>query len=168
MARLEHAVVNACALEIPVEDFTLLPQELECTVQRSEVDIVLMGAQPGCAMHFRVNGSWAELERIDIHDDSQGLFFRDVVGLVFQLYSGDLDAELLWFPRGAMDEHVKIRAGETKHPLLFQSTDAREAPADEVVLTPVDFSLPLVEQWLNDAHLAWEEYQRLKSVVLDA
>jgi hypothetical protein len=102
-------------------------------------------------MHFRLEDGQACLDAVEVKDDPQGRFFRDVVGLVLQMYSGDLEAELTWSPKGVMEERVHVRAGETTHPLLFQ--------ADEPM--PV-VDLPVLEQWLADATRAWGEYQRLK------
>lgn len=160
---LETAVVTACSLEVPVEDFTYLPQELGCSLHRGARRLTLSSDQPGCAMYFTVDeqGVTAKLERIEVTADPEGRFFRDVVGLVLQVYSGDLEAELTWSPRGAMEEFVEIRAGETSHPLLYQPDAARclepaEAPP------PLDLALPLIEQWLSDAERHWAEYLRLR------
>ena len=147
-------------MEIPLEDFCHLPEELGCSLHRTADTLTLASDQPGCAMHFRLEGLQARLAAVEVSNDPQGRFLRDVVGLVLQLYSGDLEAELTWSPRGAMAERVQVRAGETSHPLLFQSG---EQSADETPFPPVDLTLPLVEQWLADAHQAWGEYQRLKT-----
>ncbi len=147
-------------MEIPLEDFCHLPEELGCSLHRTADTLTLASDQPGCAMHFRLEGLQARLSAVEVSNDPQGRFLRDVVGLVLQLYSGDLEAELTWSPRGAMAERVQVRAGETSHPLLFQSKEQSE---DETPFPPVDLTLPLVEQWLADAHQAWGEYQRLKT-----
>ena len=147
-------------MEIPLEDFCHLPQELGCSLHRTADTLTLASDQPGCAMHFRLEGLHARLDAVEVTNDPEGRFLRDVVGLVLQLYSGDLEAELIWSPRGAMAERVQVRAGETSHPLLFQSD---EQSADETPLPPADLTLPLVEQWLAEAHRAWGEYQRLKT-----
>ena len=147
-------------MEIPLEDFCHLPEELGCSLHRTADTLTLASDQPGCAMHFRLEGLQARLAAVEVSNDPQGRFLRDVVGLVLQLYSGDLEAELTWSPRGAMAERVQVRAGETSHPLLFQCGDQS---ADETPFPPVDLTLPLVEQWLADAHQAWGEYQRLKT-----
>lgn len=151
--RLESAIVTACSLEVPLEDFAHLPQELGCSLHRSAGRLTLASDQPGCALHFRLEDGQAWLEAVEVKDDPQGRFFRDVVGLVLQMYSGDLEAELSWSPKGAMEERVHVRAGETTHPLLFQ--------ADEP-MPVVDLAIPRLEQWLADARRAWGEYQRLK------
>ena len=157
--RLESATVTACSLEIPLEDFAHLPQDLGCSLHRTADRLTLASEQPGCALHFRLEGGQARLEGVEVQDDPEGRFFRDVVGLVLQLYSGDLEAHLTWSPRGAMDERVEVRGGETSHPLLFQTT---QDPMEEEPMPVVDLSLPLVEQWLSDARRAWGEYHRLK------
>jgi hypothetical protein len=104
----------------------------------------------------------ALLEGVEVKNDPEGRFFRDVVGLVLQLYSGDLEAELTWSPSGAMEERVEIRAGETSHPLLFQPEDEGHQEPAEIQEPEVDLSLPLIEQWLADAQKAWDEYVRLR------
>ena len=118
-------------------------------------------------MHFQVvEGGLARLANVEVTSDPEGRFFRDVVGLVLQVYSGDLEAELTWSPRGAMDEWVEIRSGETTHPLLFQpELDEPKSTREPQPLEPpfnLDLSLPLIEQWLDDAEKAWAEYLRLK------
>lgn len=150
-------------MEVPLEDFEQLARDLGCSLHRSAQQLSLVSPQPGCAMHFRVEESQARLISIDVHEDPQGVFFRDVVGLVLQLYSGNLEAELTWSPDGALEEHVHIHAGETSHPLLFEARPAPE-DAEDSRLPVVDFSVPLIEQWLADADQAWEEYMRLKSI----
>lgn len=147
-------------MEIPLEDFCHLPQELGCSLHRTADTLTLSSDQPGCAMHFRLEGLHARLDAVEVTNDPEGRFLRDVVGLVLQLYSGDLEAELTWCPKGAMSDRVEVRGGETSHPLLFQT---EEQSADETPLPPVDLTLPMVEQWLADAHRAWGEYQRLKT-----
>lgn len=147
-----------------MEDFAHLPCELGCSLHRSAHRLTLASDQPGCAMHFKVlESGLARLEHIEVTKDPEGRFFRDVVGLVLQVYSGDLEAELTWSPRGAMDEWVEIRSGETSHPLLYQPESTwKEQPAAPEPAFDLDLSLPLIEQWLNDAEEAWEEYLRLK------
>jgi hypothetical protein len=151
--RLESATVTACFMEIPVEDFGHLPQELGCSLQRTEKTLTLVHSeQPGCVLHFKVEGLQAQLASVDIGHDPEGRFFRDVLGLILQLYSGDLEAKLTFSPQGAMDERVQVRAGESTHPLLFQG----EA-------LPREISFEHVEQWLAEAQQAWSEYRSLKS-----
>lgn len=155
-------MVKACSLEVPIEDFRHLPQELGCSLHRSAQMLTLASDQPGCAMHFRLDDRMARLEAVEVNNDPEGRFFRDVVGLVLQIYSGDLEAELTWSPSGAMEEWVEIREGETSHPLLFQPEDREPMEPAEVPPPEVDPALPLVEQWLSDAQRAWNEYQRLR------
>jgi len=152
---LTQVEVLNCALEVPLEDFEHLPRELGCSLHRRGELLTLGCETPGNEMHFEVDGESAFLTRIDIKQDVHGRFFRDVVGLMLQIYAGDLDAELVWSTKSPHDTHVEIRHGETSHPLLFQ--EPQEAP-----LPAVDVSLPLIEQWLADAEAAWGEYQRLK------
>lgn len=147
-------------MEIPLEDFGHLPEELGCSLHRTQNRLTLAGEQPGCAMHFRLEGPHAQLDSVEVSNDPQGHFFRDVLGLVLQIYSGDLEAELSWSPKGAMAEKVEIRAGETDHPLLFQ---LQGLSPDETPAPPADLTLPVVEKLLADAQQAWGEYQRLKS-----
>ena len=110
-------------MEVPLEDFGHLPQELGCSLHRTADTLTLSSEEPGCAMHFKLRGGQAQLDTVEVSNDPQGRFFRDVVGLVMQIYSGDLEAQLTWSPRGAMEEWVEVRAGETTHPLLFQRLD---------------------------------------------
>jgi hypothetical protein len=138
-------------MEVPLEDFGHLPQELGCSVKRTETTLSLVSEQPGCALHFRLEGGQAQLLAVDVGDDPQGHFFRDVLGLVLQIYSGDLEAKLTWSPRGAMEETVQVRAGETTHPLLSQ--------AECLQLR----SFQQVDQWLAEAQQAWAQYRSLKS-----
>jgi hypothetical protein len=157
--RLTAIEVSSCALEVPLEDFDHLPRELGCSLHRRAEVLTLAADQPGCEMHFEVDGDAAFLSRIDLKDDAHGTFFRDVVGLMLQLYSGDLDAEMTWAPKSLHDSHIEVRQGETSHPLLFEALEAQpEAGAPAAI----DTSLPLIEQWLADAREAWGEYQRLK------
>lgn len=155
-------MVKACSLEVPLEDFSHLPRELGCSLHRTAQRLTLASDQPGCAMHFRLEGRVARLDGVEVQNDPEGRFFRDVVGLVLQIYSGDLQAELTWSPRGAMDEWVEIHEGETSHPLLFQPEDPERQEPAEAEGPEFDLSLPLVEQWLADAERAWGEYQRLR------
>lgn len=156
--------MTACSLEVPVEDFAYLPQELGCSLHRGARSLTLASDQPGCAMVFSLDekGELARLEAVEVKGDPEGRFFRDVVGLVLQVYSGDLEAELTWSPSGAMDEWVEIRSGETSHPLLFQPEASRGPDPAELPPPSLDLSLPLIEQWLDDAERWWAEYLRLK------
>ncbi len=138
-------------MEVPLEDFGHLPQELGCSVERTETTLSLVSEQPGCALHFKLQGPQAQLLAVDVGHDPEGRFFRDVLGLVLQIYSGDLEAKLTWSPHGAMEEKVQVRAGETTHPLLSQS--------ECLALR----SFQHVEQWLTEAQQAWAEYLSLKS-----
>jgi hypothetical protein len=155
--RLTSIEVTNCALEVPIEDFDHLPRELGCSLHRRATELTLACDRPGCEMHFEVDGDSAFLSRIDIKDDAHGRFFRDVVGLMLQLYSGDLDAELTWAPKSPHDAHIEIREGETSHPFLFETVDEANKADPKI-----DVALPLIEQWLADAQEAWGEYQRLK------
>lgn len=149
-------------MEVPLEDFVHLPQELGCSLHRTADTLTLASDQPGCAMHFRVEEGQAQLEAVEVKNDPDGRFLRDVVGLVLQIYSGDLEAELTWSPPAALDERMLVRAGETTHPLLFQQGEALRLQLEQAPLPSLELSLPLVEQWLADAREAWGEYQRLK------
>lgn len=143
-----------------------MPQELGCSLHRSATFLTLASDQPGCALHFKViDGGLARLEKVEVTKDTEGRFFRDVVGLMLQVYSGDLEAELTWSPKGAMEDWVEIRSGETTHPLLYQPESSWEAEPQELPPEPpfnAELSLPLIEQWLDEAAAAWEEYLRLK------
>jgi hypothetical protein len=147
-------------MEVPVEDFGHLARELSCSLHRTADTLTLASEQPGCALHFKLEGPHARLDAVEVSNDPDGHFFRDVVGLVMQLYCGDLEAELTWSPRGAMENRVLVRAGETTHPLLYQG-EARSP--DELPVLVDENTLAKVEAWLVEAKLAWAEYHRLKS-----
>ncbi len=151
---LESATVIACSLEVPVDDFEHLPQELGCSLHRTATVLTMESELSGSTMRFRVEGEQARLERLEISNDPQGLFFRDVVCLLLQIYSGDLEAELSWSPPAATREVVEVRGGETSHPLV----DLPELGP----LPQLELVLPKEEQWLAEAARAWREYQRLK------
>ncbi len=127
-------------MEVPLEDFGHLPENLGCSLHRTAERLTLASEQPGCALHFRLEGEQAQLERVEVANDPDGRFFRDVVGLVMQIYSGDLDAELTWSPEGTMEERVQMRGGE----LQFEAEE------------------PQVEQWLAEARSAWKAYLLFK------
>ena len=131
-------------MEVPLEDFSHLPEDLGCSLHRTAERLTLASEQPGCAMHFRLEGQQARLEGVEVSNDPQGHFLRDVVGLVLQIYSGDLDAELTWSPTGTMEDRVRVRGGE----LL---SVAEEPPPQQL------------ERWLTEARGAWKEYLLLKS-----
>lgn len=154
--RLESALVTACSMEVPLEDFRHLPRELGCSLRRTADTLTLVSDQPGCALHFKLEGLQASLAAVEVGHDPEARFFRDVVGLIVQVYSGDLEAQLTWSPRGAMEERVRVRAGETTHPLLFQGESLQAHLPPE--------SLQQVEQWLAQARQAWSEYLSLKSL----
>ncbi len=155
---LSRIDVTNCALEVPIADFEHLPRELGCSLHRQGPHLALACEQPGCELHFEIEGDFAHLSRVDVKDDPHGRFLRDVVGLVMQIYSGDLDADLSWAEPSPHDLHLEFRNGETSHPLLFQST---QEPQENNGLA-IDVSLPLIAQLLDDAQAAWTEYLRLK------
>lgn len=144
-------------MEIPLEDFCHLPEQLGCSLHRTAQRLTLAAEQPGCALHFRLDGLQAVLESVEISNDVEGRFFRDVVGLMLQLYSGDLEAELSWSPRGVIPDWVEVRGGESTHPLLVHI----ETPSPDELSS--EMTSPQVERWLGEARSAWADYQRLKS-----
>ena len=146
---LESATVITCCLEVPLEDFGHLPEELGCSLHRSEGQLTLQAESPGCAMHFRLEGQQARLDRLEISNDHEGQFFQDVVCLMLQLYSGDLEAELNWSSSGTSPQRVEVRGGETSHPWAT------------LPLPQLDLPHSQVDRWLDDARRAWAEYQRL-------
>jgi hypothetical protein len=48
----------------------------------------------------------ATLKQVRISHDPHGHFCRDVLGLLAQVYGGDVDAELEWAPSGAAESHL--------------------------------------------------------------
>lgn len=139
-------------LELPLEDFDELPRQLGCSLHRRRGGLVLSGQRGGCALTFDIDAVRATLSHIAIADDVEGRFTRDVLVPLFIAYGGDLEALLEWSP-GRQDPPLIIKAGETQHPLLDQQP---ELP------TALDLRAPMLEQWLHDAKVAWNEYQRLK------
>lgn len=131
--RLASATITACSMEVPLEDFCHLPQQLGCSLERIGNTLTLISDQPGCAMHFEVEGLQAQLEAVEVGHDPEGRFLRDVVGLALQLYSGYLEAKLTWSPQGAMAERVLVRAGETTHPLPSLPMRVRQRPPRSLV-----------------------------------
>jgi hypothetical protein len=78
------------SLEIPLEDFDHLPQELGCSLHRSGDELTLCPDRPGCEVRFvRHDDGLASLSGVKIEGDRDGWFLREVVGLLFQVYSGD-------------------------------------------------------------------------------
>jgi hypothetical protein len=147
---LKHVAVTRAHLEIPIEDFEGLTRELGCSLHRGARDLTLAGAHDN-ALEFELAGEVATLKQVRISHDPHGHFCRDVLGLLAQVYGGDVDAELEWAPSGAAESHLSIVGGDTSHPLLFQPPETLEQ----------------VEQWLADAKRWWDEYQRLTQAALE-
>jgi hypothetical protein len=145
------------SLDIPLSDFGHLPEELGCSLQRSGNKLVLAPSQAGCSMSFTVVDEQASLTSLEISTELAEWFTRDVVGVLFVTYGGNLDASLRYSPEKDAPPLI-IEQGHTSHPLLDQ------AEPFEVDGGPMGRpgSLAMIEQWLSDAHAAWAEYQRLK------
>jgi hypothetical protein len=143
-------------LQIPVQDFDLLPVQLGCSLLRSRGRLELFAEAPGCSLTFEVDGERALLSHLHLHEDLAGRFMRDVPGALFLAYQGDLEATLEW-TAGLEQPPLSIVAGETNHPLLSGPPEPAEPPG----LMPV--STALIEQWLADAHHAWSAYQQQRA-----
>jgi hypothetical protein len=100
-------------------------------------------------VRLREHGNSAFLKSVKIEQDAGGWFLRDVLGLLFQVYSGDLVAQLTWSGGGQEETRLVFRDGETSHPFLVQ-------PLAE------EFAWDALQTALDDAAEAWAEYQRLK------
>ncbi|MFT3706725.1 MAG: hypothetical protein QM817_03570 [Archangium sp.] len=137
------------SLEIPLSDFDHLPQELGCSVHRRGLEITLAPDRPGCEATFAVHDNVAVLQTVKIESDPGGWFLRDVVGLLFQVYSGDLVAQVTWSGGGQEETRLVFRDGETTHPFLLE------------VVTE-EFAWDALQTALDEAEAAWAEYQRLK------
>jgi hypothetical protein len=146
VARIE---LEQWSLEVPLSDFDHLPQELGCSLHRRGSLITLAPDRPGCEVTFSVDGNSAFLKSVKIEQDAGGWFLRDVLGLLFQVYSGDLVAQLTWSGGGQEETRLVFRDGETSHPFLVQ-------PLAE------EFAWDALQTALDDAAEAWAEYQRLK------
>ena len=156
LSRLNRVDVVAFHLEIPFEDFEALPRELGCCLHRhGDSRLTLATEAAGCALDFEVEGPRARLVKIAIEQDPDAEFTRDVLGLLMQLYSGDLEVALRWDRAGAYASHLSIVGGETSHPLLVVQ-EPQEAPF------PEDFSMDLVDRCIDEGRAAWGEYVRHK------
>lgn len=158
-ARLTRVDVVHFSLEVPIEDFEVLPRELGCSLLRhGDERLTLATEQIGCSLHFVIAGDVACLTRVEIDQDPKATFFTDVLALLVQLYGGDLEAELKWDRPGVYDAHLSVKAGETNHPLLFQGEGEELLEASQ----PDDFSMSLVERAIEESRAAWGEYVRLR------
>lgn len=138
------------SLEIPLEDFDHLPQELGCSLHRRGDELTLCPDRPGCEVSFvRHDDGLASLSRVKIEGDRDGWFLREVVGLLFQVYSGDLSATLTWSGGGNEETRLEFHGGETTHPFLA-------AAVNEEIRTDA------LHEALEEAATHWAEYQRLK------
>jgi hypothetical protein len=154
--RLASLDVRSMFLEVPLQDFDLLPAQLGCSVLRGRGRLVLAPERPGCSLTFDLEGDRALLAQVALRDDEDGRFMREVVGALFVAYQGDLEATLGW-TEGVTQPPLSIRGGETSHPLLGGPLDA----ADPAVSGPI--SVALLEQWLADARQEWSAYQQSKA-----
>jgi hypothetical protein len=155
--RLASLGVESLFLEIPLQDFDLLPGQLGCSLLRGRGRLVLASDRPGCHLTFEVEGDRTLLAHLSLHDDPDGRFMREVVGALFVAYQGDLEATLAWTD-GVSQPPLSIRCGETAHPLLSGPLDPVEPG------TPSSISVALLEQWLADARQEWGLYQQSKAL----
>lgn len=156
--------VRRAKLTVPLEDFEHLPAELGCSLHRKRDALVLAGDQPGCWLEFVVEAGAAVLHELCVEDDEGGQFAIDVVGLLFQVYGGDLSADLRWQPELPHLGELEILEGDTASEVL---TDAAAAsleplPASEPQDPLDDAALERLERFLAEAEAAWAEYQALK------
>lgn len=147
VARIE---VEKSSLEIPLEDFDHLPQELGCSLHRRGDEITLSPDRPGCELTFSIGlENFASLRSVKIEGDRGGWFLREVVGLLFQVYSGDMIATLTWSSGGNEETRLEFHGGETSHPFLAAAVNE-------------EIRHDALHAALDEAAAHWAEYQRLK------
>lgn len=156
LTRLNRVDVARFSLEVPCEDFEVLPRELGCSLHRhGGARLTLATEAAGCALDFELEQGIARLSAIAIEQDPDADFTRDVLGLLMQLYSGDLEATLHWERQGVYGSHLVITGGETSHPLLV-ATEPQETAL------PDDFSMDRVDRFVEEGRAAWGEWVRLR------
>lgn len=141
--------MHAARLEIPLEDFARLPQQLGCSLHTSAGELVLADEQP-CELRFVVEDGRALLTAIDVRGDVQARFVRQVLGPLLIEYRGDLDAELEWSPPRSEASCLLVLGGTSTHPLW---EGVRAAPRPRATDARV-------EELLAEGRSAWAEYQR--------
>jgi hypothetical protein len=158
LSHLQKLAVRSFHLEVPATDFEFLPRRLGCSLQRSGRSLVLSTEQAGCSLSFEVDGPLALLTQVSVEDDVQGRFTQRVLGQLMIDYEGDLDADTSWVPERA-DLLLVVRAGESTHPLLARLRGAQEPRGGMVG----DVDVGRLNQHLDEAALAWAEWQRKKA-----
>lgn len=164
LSRIEEVEARDFRLEIPVNDFSELPERLSVDVQREGEMITVRAEQQTCHLRFRVDGDLAVLEEIVIRSDVQGRFFQQVLGALLIEYQGDFRGTVAWsVPKGDKSE-VVVDRGESPYPLLAVLAAARRQPLQEHA--PAGNKPPELtraEKLQAEGRAAYEEYQRLKN-----
>lgn len=164
LSRIEEVEARDFRLEIPVTDFSELPEKLSVDVQREGEVITVRAEQQSCHLRFRVDGDLAVLDEIVIRSDVQGRFFQQVLGALLIEYQGDFRGTVAWsVPKGDKSE-VVVDRGESPYPLLAVLAAARRGALQEHAHAgnkPPE--LTRAEKLQAEGRAAYEEYQRLKN-----
>lgn len=164
LSRIEEVQPVDFRLEIPLGDFSELPDKLSVEIERDGDALTLRAEQQTCHLRFRVDGDFAVLDEIVIRSDIQGRFFQQVLGALLIEYQGDFRGTVAWsIPKGDKSE-VVVDRGESPYPLLAVLAAARRGGLQEHAPTgskPPE--LTRAEKLQAEGRAAFEEYQRLKS-----
>lgn len=156
MATVKLTLVDPSAhLEVPADQIVQLARELGCVAKESVREVVLLGASPGCSLHFDRVDTLLLLRELTVVDDENGLFAVHVLGRLLSTFEGELEATILTSPAELYPAQLSVQGGESSHP-LFATVMPSLAPA----LTPAE--LDRVERLLSEAREAWETWQRSK------
>jgi hypothetical protein len=161
LSRIEEVQTTDFRLEIPLRDFTALPERLSVTVEQDGELITVRAEQPTCHLRFRVDGDHAVLHDVVIRSDVQGRFFQQVLGALLVEYQGDFRGTVAWsLPKGDKNE-VVVDRGESGYPLLAVLAAARRGEVAAQAEKPHE--LTRAERYQAEGRAAYEEYQRLKA-----
>lgn len=114
----------------------------------TETPAELQLSQAGGALFFDRLGPLAMLREVSIARDIDGLFCVSVLGRLLVRYQGELDARVLTEPRDVFPRQLRVREGQSAHPLLAPVMKAHP------ISPPVD----RVEVLLAEARAAWREW----------
>jgi hypothetical protein len=163
LSRIEEVQPVDFRLEIPLRDFTDLPEKLSVDVDREGEVITVRAEQQTCHLRFKVDGDLAVLDEIVIRSDIQGRFFQQVLGALLIEYQGDFRGTVAWsLPKGDKNE-VVVDRGESPYPLLAVLSAARRGEQEHAHVGPKPPELTRAEKLQAEGRAAYEEYQRLKN-----
>jgi hypothetical protein len=164
LSRIEEVQPVDFRLEIPLGDFSELPDRLSVDVERDGEVITVRAEQQTCHLRFRIDGEVAVLDEVVIRSDVQGRFFQQVLGALLIEYQGDFRGTVAWsLPKGDKSE-VVVDRGESPYPLLAVLAAARRGALQEhppAGTKPPE--LTRAEKLQAEGRAAYEEYQRLKA-----